>query len=263
VSFQSFIGVDLGGGKGKTTAVAHLRMVSPADGSSDDPARVEVVDYGTGKEAPFHDDRLLAYLREHDDAIIAIDAPLSLPSCLREPEAPGIARWFEERAAARGVVNGRKPLYTPYTQRVTEVLLAEVHEILPRETLGQGMGPLTARGVYLRRALAPRFELGRNLIEVYPKATLIQLVGRDLARGYKRSARERNVRLAILNRLPELRFGQGQWREHALDSDHKFDAVICAYTAYLFSRGACIAPTDAERELAADGWIWIPQPQAT
>ena len=64
-------------------------------------------------------------------------------------------------------------------------------------------------------------------------------------------------RLEILNALPHVRFGPGAWREHALDNDHKFDAILCAYTGWLIARGECIAPTDAR--VAEDGWIWIPQ----
>lgn len=262
---SSFIGVDLGGGKGKnTTAVARLRAID------DEHASVEVVEYGTGKEAPFYDDELLAYLRAHEGAIVAIDAPLTLPACLARAEdaAPSereraLDRWFRERAGPQ--VPAKKPKYTPYTQRATEVLLAEgVYEIIPRETLGQGMGPLTARGVYLRRALAPMFRLDENLIEVYPKATIIQLAGKQLAQRYKRSGTEGEARLAILNVIEPLRFGlsRDSWRQQCLDNDHKFDAVMCAYTAYLYSRDACIAPTPEQRVVADEGWIWIPQLRA-
>jgi predicted nuclease with RNAse H fold len=262
MAFQHFIGVDLGGGKGKNTAVAHLRAV-------DEPGtvKVQVVSYGTGRDAPFFDDRLIDELRQHPDALVAIDAPLSLPACVRcqLPACPGhaacdepILRWFRARDRQHEEVVSlvpRKPRYTSYTQRATEVLLAEVHDILPRETLGQGMGPLTARASYLTRALAPAFELGRNLIEVYPKATLYQLLGKHLVEKYKRSAESRDVRLRILNALPELGFGPA-WKEFALDNDHKFDAILCAYTAYLYSRGACLPPDDDV--VAKDGWIWIP-----
>jgi hypothetical protein len=253
-AFTDFIGVDLGGGKGRSTAVAHLRAVD------DGPARVEVVDYGTGKDVPFYDDQLLAYLRERAGAVVAFDAPLSLPICLRDDADPDdaakLARWFADRAGPP--TPGRKPRYTPYTQRATEVILHEEHGLQPREALGQGMGPLTARAVYLRRALFPTFTLDHNLFEVSPKATLAQLCGAKLATRYKRSAASAAARLEILAQLPELRFAAGAWREHGLANDHKFDAVLCAFTAYLITRDACIPPPDPI--LAQDGWIWIPRP---
>ena len=256
----TFIGVDLGGGKGKNTAVARLEYVEEPDFVG-----LEVRDYGTGKEAPWYDDRLLAYLREHPDAIVAIDAPLTLTACVRCQIAvcPGemacevpIVGWFRTREnGAR--VSGKKPKYTPYTQRAAEVILHEDHHILPRETLGQGMGPLTARASYLTKALASTHRLNESLIEVYPKATLTQLFAARAAGRYKRSAESPTTRLAILNAMGDLRFAPGAWREHGLANDHKFDAIICAYTAYLWSRGKCIAPPD--RNILDDGWIWFPE----
>ncbi len=255
-AFHTFLGVDLGGGKGKHTAVA--RLVSTASG-------VQVVDYGTGKATPWYDDQLIAYLAAHaDGAVLAIDAPLTLTSCVRcrQPVCPGAdvcadpaVRWFRERANG-AQVPGRKPKYTPYTQRAPEVLLQEEHQILPRETLGQGMGPLTARAAHLRRALAPRYRLDENLIEVYPKATIMKLFPARASK-YKRSTESPRIRLAILTDLTDLEFAPGNWREDALANDHKFDAIICAYTAYLWCRGLCEAPRSGVPD--EEGWIWFPR----
>ncbi len=259
IAFETFIGVDLGGGKGKNTAVARLVR---ADGG------VRVVDYGTGRDAPWYDDRLIEFLRAHADALVGVDAPLTLPSCVRceLPVCPTvdacqvpIISWFRERENGARVA-GKKPRYTPYTQRATEVMLHEEHNILPRETLGQGMGPLTARAAYLTRALASTHQLDRNLIEVYPKATITQLFTPRTAGHYKRSGHSTQTRLEILNSLPDLTFAPGAWREDGLANDHKFDAIICAYTAYLWSSGGCHLPTD--ETVRADGWIWFPQKSA-
>lgn len=300
-AFQTFIGVDLGGGKGKTTAVA--RLVATDGGRT---VRVEEL-VGTGT---FYDERLLAYLREHAaGAVLAFDAPLTLPACVRcvLPACPGqsacevaAVRWFRERALAASEATddspraaSEKPRYTPYTQRATEVILHEEHGILPRETLGQGMGPLTSRAAYLRRALAGHYELNRNLLEVYPKATLSQLFpdvtalprlrgieyldgngqavtleGRrtsvsQLAQRYKRSGDAEPMRRKVLDALTELHFAPGQWRQSAIDNDHQFDALIAAYTAFLWARDDWRLPTGRTAELCAeDGWIWFP-PRAT
>ena len=258
---RSFIGVDLGGGKGKnTTAVARLEL------GEDEVLRV--VEYNTGKDAPWYDDQLIPYLRAHADAVIAIDAPLTMPVCVRciEPtcptqevcEVPQVT-WFRARRNGTHVA-GAKPKYTPYTQRASEVLLHEQHEILPRETLGQGMGPLAARGAYLTQALRDTHPLNEKLIEVYPKATIAKLFGIEAAKLYKRSGHGQQKRLDIFRRLPDLTFDRGAWKEHGVQNDHKFDAVICAYTAYLFARGDCEAPPDDT--VRADGWIWFPRKHA-
>jgi predicted nuclease with RNAse H fold len=299
-AFNTFIGVDLGGGKGKNTAVAVLRR--QADG-------VVVEQYDTGDGHPWFDDRLIPFLRDQaGDAVVAIDAPLSLTACVRcrEPVCPGLREcvdptvvWFrqhEERRQLRvvegaghgpsngnshgpggslnghglnghgtnGATNGKKPTYTPYTQRLTEVLLHEEHGILPRETLGQGMGPLTARAAHLTRALAPLYRLNHNLIEVYPKATIWKLLGEKTARTYKRHHAQAAVRLAkILRELPGLTFGPGQWRERGVHNDHMFDAVICAYTAYLWARDDWQLPAEGRDVFAVDGWIWMPPEGST
>jgi predicted nuclease with RNAse H fold len=265
--FSTFIGVDLGGGKGKNTAVARLIL----DGEG-----IKVADYGTGKEGPWYDQRLIAYLQSHPDAVVAVDAPLTMPSCVRclLPSCPTqekcdvpIMSWFRERSLAPrphanelslAPRNGKnKPRYTPYTQRGTEVVLHEDFKILPRETLGQGMGPLASRGMYLVRALSSTHTLNDNLIEVYPKATITQLFTPRVAGRYKRSAESPKTRLDILNSLGDLSFAPGAWREDGLANDHKFDAIICAYTAYLWSRGGCVEPIS--QVVREDGWIWFPR----
>jgi len=252
---RTFIGVDLGGGKGKNTAVARLE----AEGDV-----IRVVDYGTGRESPWFDEPLIDYLRSFPEGIVGIDAPLTLPVCVRctlpfcptarRCEVP-IVSWFRARDVDWSP--RKKPRYTPYTQRATEVILHEEHQILPRETLGQGMGPLTSRASHLCRALSDLFTLDKNLIEVYPKATISRLFGERTAARYKRSGATAQTRLEIWNGLPGLEFAPGAWREDGLNNDHKFDAVICAYTAWLWSQDKCLPPPNDL--VASDGWIWIPK----
>lgn len=342
-AFRTFIGVDLGGGKGKTTALTRLRWEPPAGGGGKSaPGGVLIVaDCGGSRAVPgpasgpgsraraaggvaaggscsWYDEPLVEYLLSHrDEAVVAMDAPLTLTACVRcqLTACPGLTacevetvRWFRARGAAADPSG--KPKYTPYTQRATEVVLHEDHGIMPRETLGQGMGPLTARMAYLRHALSGAFVLNQNLLEVYPKATLTQLfpdpepaatagsaragasgtaakkslgigyrdgngrpIGLDgaarprsaasqVARQYKRSGHALPIRERVLSELAalagvsELRFGPGQWREFALRSDHQFDALICAFTAFLWATQGWQLPPDPV--FHADGWIWFP-----
>jgi predicted RNase H-like nuclease len=148
------------------------------------------------------------------------------------------------------------------------------------------MGPLTARAAYLRQALLGTYQLHHNLIEVYPKATLtllfpdpappslpsairyrdahgraVSLTGKPLQPGsqvahtYKRGHGP-NVRERVLLALPELGFAPGQWREFVVKNDHIFDALICAYTAYLWARDGWQLPV--EPVFRDDGFIWTP-----
>ena len=296
-SFHTFLGVDLGGGKGKNTAVARLE-VRPA-ASSDKAPQLEVVEVGTthGKQ-PWYDDSLIEYLGLHaEGAVVAMDAPLVLPACVRcrEEVCPGMTAcvdptivWFRTAGAeliaqtaiadrdrivavpANGKMSSyastppasKKPTTTPYTQRATEVILSRRHGITPRETLGQGMGPLTARAAHLVRALG-RFGYvrDRNLIEVYPKATLQMLWGPKIAASYKREVETWDTRARVLESLRgKLEFGRRSRlaKEAVLSNDHCFDAVICAYTGYLWATEGWKQPGEHAEVFAADGWIWAP-----
>src|SRR5687768_13088812 len=83
-SFTRFIGVDLGGGRGKTTAIAELRS---------GPDKVEVIEVATrAVKQPWTDDTLLERLAASDQTVIAIDAPLTQTACGRcqVPVCPGM-----------------------------------------------------------------------------------------------------------------------------------------------------------------------------
>jgi hypothetical protein len=48
------------------------------------------------------------------------------------------------------------------------------------------------------------------------------------------------------------------WREECRQSDHVFDAVLCAYTGYLRARdGWRISPLAGD-PIDPQGWIWVP-----
>jgi len=262
--FNHVVGVDLGGGKGKKTALATLRV---------DAAGATVVEIAPREgERPFYDTTLVETIRQFgEDTLLCLDAPLTLPPCLRctVPVCPGqtacvdpavvamraiVAEAAEADPELTGGRNGRrgKPQVTPYTQRATEVYLAHRLGIVPREALGQGTGPLAARAAHLSRALADRFTLNETLLEVYPKGTLAAL---GFTKPYKKHLHERETRAHILEQLSgDLRFGPGVWRELCVQSDHLFEAVVCAYTGYLWARDAWQAPA-AHEGLLAGGWI--------
>lgn len=304
--FTRFVGVSLGGGRGKTTAIARLEC----DGAAPDPSGVRLVEArvrhghrGSGEDSDaagdplFRDEVLVAYLERHVDeaTAVAINAPLTLPPCIRcELACPGVAActvpvvgWMRRHAPAllgrRGRTDPGKPAVTPYTQRAADLLLAHAG-LQPRESLGQGMGPLAARAAYLRRALSPRLRLHENLIEVHPPATLIRLAGEAVVRrlGVGPADEAWALRRKVLGELrPPLQFDY-VWPDIVVRSPHVFEAVIAAYTAFLWAlqgwqgpgdvrpatpAGAVVRdPLDAALgELGslwlADGWIWVPPVQ--
>jgi predicted nuclease with RNAse H fold len=302
--FRRFLGVGLGGGRGKSTAVARLELGEDGRlGVAE--ARLRRGHKGTGrvdepegdlpKHAVFHDDVLVDYLTRWtgDDTVVAIDAPLTLPPCVRcDLACPGIesctvpaVAWMRRHALRLRPERVRrdtvKPPVTPYTQRATELLLAHLG-LHPRETLGQGMGPLAARAAYLRRALSPGLRLHENLIEVHPRATLVRLFGnaRERRARHGDTERVRETRKQMLASLTDDIEFDYVWPELVVRSGRLFDAVICAFSAYLWARQGWRGPSDLvaaapqTRETEAnalqeavddlglrwveEGWIWTP-----
>jgi predicted nuclease with RNAse H fold len=302
-TFRRFIGIDLGGGRGKNTAVARLELTAGADGSlrlAVSEAKVRYGQRGTGQrgdepggDALFRDDVLVRYLERWVDehTVVAIDAPLTLPPCIRcTLPCPGVehcsvpvVEWMRRWApqlSSRSRSDRAKPVVTPYTQRATEVLWSAVG-VKPRETLGQGTGPLTARAAYLRRILSPALRLHENLLEVHPRATIQRLAGSGAERQARHGETTRvwEARKRLLAELSDGIAFDYVWPELVVRSTHVFYAVVCAYTAFLWSRRRWRGPHElrrddadpdpegdpvhrAARDLAdlwlEDGWIFAP-----
>jgi predicted nuclease with RNAse H fold len=284
-SFSRFIGVDLGGGRGKTTAVAEIRSASLADGGFG----AEVIEVATrAAKQPWTDDTLAERLAgpRAEATVIAIDAPLTQAACGRceRPACPGTeacpepaVAWLrtEGRALVRdassvavmGSLRGPRVApaphaaqarLAPYAHRATDVVLTYGRGLLPISHLGAVHGAISARAGQLRRRLrGAGYELHGNLVEVSPAATIAALCGARAARGYKRDADPWVTRASILERLRDLAFApqSRMAREDALQNDHCFDAVIAAYTAFLWARDGWSAPDGCFVE---DGWIVAP-----
>jgi hypothetical protein len=295
--YTHFVGIDLGGSRGKSTAVARLRW----NGGAGDPVWVdEVVTRHNGE--PWSDDVLLDYLaRVGPTAVVAIDAPLSVPACLacHVPVCPGyescevpatvwlrtVGEEMQSRSLARDgdrvaamssgastsragsmPASSKQPL-APYTHRPTEVYLHYTRDLVPRDQLTHATGPVSARATHLRRVLVNHgFVLNENLLEVSPRSTVQALFGLRRARGYKRDADPWNTRAQIIEELAchgTMRFAASSRmsKEEVLRNDHCFDALLSGYTAYLWARDGWQVPADAV-DFASHGFIWVPPPPA-
>ncbi len=273
-TYTRFIGVDLGGGRGKTTAVAEIRSASGG---------AEVIEVATrAQRQPWTDDTLLGRLAEGsaNERVIAVDAPLTQSACARceRPVCPGMeacadptvvwlrttGRALVRKVAAETVNAGARPQLTaqvrlaPYTHRATDVVMTYERGLLPLSSLGATNGQIAARASQLRRRLrGAGYQLHENLLEVSPAATIAALCGPKAARGYKRDADPWRTRALILEKLGDLSFApqSRMAREEVLGNDHCFDAVLSAYTAYLWARDGWSTP---EGCFAEDGWVFVP-----
>lgn len=278
--FTSFVGIDLGGARGKTTAVTHM-------GTGGGRARVLSVSTRHASGEPWIDSTLLEFVTGlGDDVAVAINAPLTSPACARcvVPACPGVEDcvdpavvWLRTEgrsltedsltAAAHGTGHAvrsaprhrERARLQPYAHRATEVVLCYGRGLIPASQLGGAVGLVAARAEHLRKRLVRAgFALNQNLLEVSPQATIAALFDRRRARGYKRDADPWETRANLVEQLDDLEFAPQSrlGREDALRNDHCFDALIAAYTAYLWAREGWQMP--AESLFADDGWIWTP-----
>jgi predicted nuclease with RNAse H fold len=210
-SAARFVGIDLTGSPRRCTAVAVL------------DASPRLIDQSLLDS----DEAILAFAETHRAALVAIDAPLSLPaglccleeSCACRPLSSGKGRQCERDLAALGI----GCYYT--TER--SIIKAMVY-----------------------RAMALRKELVRRcfeVIEVYPYASKRRLLGPLPPKG------TRQGRQALQEGLHRLVASVPSPRD-VLFSHDLLDAIVAAYTAWLHAIGRTEALGDPQ-----EGLLFIPR----
>lgn len=240
-------GVALGGGKTDKTTVAVIEFYP-------DQKRVflrSLRERVTAKAEMTADDVLCEVLNqdEKDLALIAIDAPLQLPKCIRctLPRCPGVdscreveIKWMREVHRKRDKQKRPNKMFTPYTERAVEVYIShELEEPFhPPHALGANAAPLTARADFLRRRLKT------PLIEVYPKLTLWRIgaalnMQKSHLRFHRHAVDSDESRLYILKKLieKEIAFIYQQDLRVMVENNAAFEAFLGALTAFLKVRG--------------------------
>jgi len=182
-----------------------------------------LADVGLARE----DAELLALAERWRPRIVTVDAPLSLPRglcCLEEacpcrPVAPDGLKAAERELFRQGI--------SLYATTKRSIIKAMVY-----------------RAIGLRRILEVR---GIPVIEAYPYASKVRLWGKGMPRKTMPTGRR-----WLCERLERLVPGL---REHEGSLGHdQLDAVVAAYTAYLYDCGLAEGVGDRE-----EGLIWVPQ----
>jgi hypothetical protein len=261
-----FAGVALGGAKTDKTSVAILEFYP-------DKKRVflrSLRDRVTAKGDVLADDALIDVLtkEEHDLASVAFDVPLQLPKCVRcEVKCPGMGKctqpevkWMREQHAKRAREKRPNKMFTPYTERASEVYIAnELEEPFhPSHALGANAAPLTARAHFIGKRLR------MPMVEVYPKLSLWRMgcalsIPLSYLRFHKHSVGSEEARHYILKRLieKEIAFIYQQDLRTMVDDNIAFEAFICAMTAFLKHRGQ----TEKRPTGFPKGELWIDFPR--
>jgi hypothetical protein len=198
---------------------------------------------------------------------VAFDVPLSMPKCINcRLQCPGYESCEEAeivwlRNFYQKVNQNKRPnkLFTPYTQRCIEAFVAhgleETFEI--HHALGANQAPLLARAAFIKRRLQV------EAIEVFPKLSVWRLglelkVAKSHLRHYRHSVGGDESRRLFLQAMAD-KYGlfiYQQDMKSMIDNYHAFEALICAYTAFLkFQK-----QTQAKPKSFPEGEAWIDFP---
>lgn len=197
---------------------------------------------------------LLRWVRDHEPAIIAMDAPLGWPDLMGpslisheagQPIAPSANALFR-RETDRVVRErtGKQPMEVG-AEKIARAALRAVKLI----------GELReATGYALPLPLTSGIPDQPTMIEVYPALTLRSRAISD--RGYKgNKAHHREQRLRLLDEVgPHINLPADP--SLLVESDDAFDAMVCLLAAADFCGGNVVAPTDVDRA-KKEGWIWF------
>lgn len=262
-----FAGLTLGGGKGRKTSLAILEYY-PIEKKLFLSELYQDLEE-TGKTSA--DTVLIKKLEKHKEnlKIIAIDAPLKVPKCMRcrlvcpghekctEPEIQWMWKWHKKRAKTKRP----NKIFTPYTERCAEqYILSDIEgDIFPDHAFGSNRAPLAMRAMYLRR----RIHFGK-FIEVIPRLSLWH-IGQNIGfrksqiLSYKHVSDGAEIRQQFLDLWSEkeLSFIYHRDFKHMVKDAFVFESFICAYTAFLKYRGLCAdRPSDFPKN---EAWVDFPR----
>lgn len=208
--------------------------------------------------------------RDHLGAqVVALDAPLVLPKCVRcklvcpgyencgEPEI----KWFRKNYAELNASKRPQRYFSPYLERCAEFYITHKLEekFYPNMALGSNQGPMTMRASYLARRWKKQ-----KLIEVQPALSLWR-IGRSLGiqksylRHHKHSVEGLAIRKAVIEKLSDrnVAFLYEHDMRVMINNAQAFDAFLCAFTALLSSKKQTESrPEDFPKH---EGWVEIPR----
>ena len=215
------LGIDLGACMSGNSAYVYAEV---SDGS------IEIID---AFKEPKHKDHIscqqyiIDIFEKYDIDAIAIDAPLSLPAPLLNPEVSTPLR------------EGTGEIINPYLFRYTDYYLFKTYGLRPMPPAGDRIGRLTARAVALLHHFEYQFphitihDKKIPIYEVYPKQIAQSL-------GFKNYKKEPHIVLKHFNEQVDL-------------DEHLVDALLCVYAGTKILKGET---TQIVEEAQGEGWCF-------
>lgn len=255
-----FLGLSLGGGKADKAALAAVDYYP----SHQKVFLTNLHDKIKNDVRSTADEKILdLVMQESDGAVsLAFDVPWRLPPSLRAEGDETHLRWMQDYLE-RTNTQKKKPkrIFTPYTQRCVEAFLStELEEkFVINHAMSANVAPLLARAMYLQK----RIDL--PVIEVNPKVAVWR-IGRSLdvmkshLRAHRNSVGGSEARRIVLAHMQQKRaaFIYEQDRRCMVDSNHAFEAFICAFTGFLKS----MKRTEPKPEDFPSNEDWVEIPKA-
>jgi hypothetical protein len=198
---------------------------------------------------------------------VAFDSPLTMPVCVTcKLKCPGFEncnepemQWLRDQYEVINRKKKPKKIFTPYTQRCAEAYVAhslgESFEI--HHALGSNTAPLAARAQFIQRRLQV------PTIEVFPKLSIWRIgqeikVAKSHLRFHRHAVGGEESRKVFLQSLQDKKsvFIYQQDMRAMTDNSHAFEAMICAYTAFLkFEKKTAPRPVGFPK---SEAWIEFP-----
>lgn len=251
------VGVDVGGVTGGTTGIAVLTgSVRPALRWAEAMPRARRGQFVTEEEFFAAVSGGRPDICDAPPDVIAIDAPLTLPPCLRcAPTCEGPGDGCSETTA----MQCWSAEVSPVTQRLTEACVAKATAPFRPPLPTMQLGVITARSIALARRLRASSHCAK-VLEVYPTGTLHVLGKREPRMAARRTGEPKDkFRHRVLRALEESIDGLDDYVRTLGEPGHVFDALLAAYTGWLYLDDGLQPPDDRVDE-DDDGWIWLPRP---
>ncbi len=206
---------------------------------------------------------------KEDVQSISMDAPLTMPKCIRcRLVCPGAEackekeiQWMWQFHKAMDHEKNPNKIFTPYTERCVEPYLStQLEQNFPVDhALGSNRAPLWARTFFLKKRLK-----SYQLLEVVPRINTWR-IGRELKISktpllfYKNSVEGAHHRQTILDKFvdAEWLFIYSQDVKHMTKDVFVFEAVMSAFTGFLHFKSLC--EKQPKNFPATEGWVAMPK----